>query len=103
MPIGEIAGEVLGGALRVIGRILVEVVFEICIKGLGYLVCRPFSRSVNFDGVLVAVVGLVTWAIILIALYFGYELISAQIEIDQCLDSGGSYNYNVGQCNQPGA
>ena len=103
MPIGEIAGEVLGGVLRIIGRALAEVVFEICIKGLGYLVCRPFSHSVNPDGALVAVVGLIAWLLILFALYFSYEFISVQIEIDRCLDSGGSYNHQTSQCRQPGA
>jgi hypothetical protein len=102
MPIGEIAGEVFGGALRIIGRVFAEVVFEICIKGLGYLICRPFSRSVNPDGVLVAVVGLAAWASILAALYLGYEFISEEIEIDRCLDSGGFYDYKISQCNQSG-
>lgn len=75
MPIGEIAGELFGGALRIIGRVLAEVFFEICIKGIGYLICRPFSRSVNPDGLLVTVVGLAAWVLILAALYFGYEFI----------------------------
>ena len=75
MPIGEIAGELFGGVLRIIGRVLAEVFFEICIKGIGYLICRPFSRSVNPDGLLVTVVGLAAWVLILAALYFGYEFI----------------------------
>lgn len=103
MPIGEIAGEIFGGALRIIGRVLAEIVFEICVKGLGYLVCRPFSRTVNPDGALIAVVGLITWALLFVAFYFGYEFISVQIEIDRCLDSGGSYNHQTSQCNQPSA
>ncbi len=100
MPLGEIAGEIFGGALRIIGWVLVEVVFEVCIKGLGYLICRPFSRSLNPDGMLVVVVGVAVWALILGTLYFGYGFISAQIEIDRCLGSGGSYNYKISQCNQ---
>jgi hypothetical protein len=76
VPIGEIAGELFGGALRIIGRVLAEVVFEVCIKGIGYLICRPFSRSVNPDGLLVTVVGLAAWVLILVALYFGYDFIS---------------------------
>lgn len=69
MPIGEIAVELFGGALRVIGRVLAEVVFETCIKGSGYLICRPFSRSVNPDGILVTAVGLAAWVFILVSLY----------------------------------
>lgn len=101
MPIGEIAGEILGGVLRVIGRALAEVVFEVLIKGLGYLICRPFSRSLNPDGVLVTVVGLIAWALLLFALYFGYDLIFAKAEVDRCLESGGSYNHQIDQCYQP--
>jgi hypothetical protein len=103
MPIGEITGEVFGGALRIIGRVFAEVIFEIYIRGLGYLICRPFSRSVNPDGVLVPVVGLAAWASVLVALYFGYEFISGQIEIDRCLDSGRSYDHKASQCNLSGA
>lgn len=103
MPIGEIAGEVLGGALKAIGRVLVEIIFEICIKGLGYLVCKPFTRTVNPDGVLVVMVGFIIWALLLLALYFGYEFISVRVEIDRCLDSGGRYNDEIGQCHWPSA
>jgi hypothetical protein len=103
VPIGEIVGEVFGGSLRIIGRVFAEIVFEICVKGLGYLVCRPFSRNVNPDGVLVVVVGLISCAFLLVTFYFGYEFVSVQIEIDLCLDSGGSYNHQTSQCNQPGA
>jgi hypothetical protein len=46
--IGEIIGEVAGAALRFIGRILLEGVFEILIKGAGYMLCRPFgSRKLD--------------------------------------------------------
>jgi hypothetical protein len=60
MP-GEVIGEVAGGVLRFIGRMLLEGVFEFLIKGVGYLICRPFKRNVHPDGVLVVLVGLVFW------------------------------------------
>lgn len=60
MP-GEIIGEVAGGVLRFIGRMLLEGVFEFLIKGVGYLICRPFKRNVDADGGLVVGVGLVFW------------------------------------------
>lgn len=103
MPVGEIAVEFLGGALRFVGSIFTEVVFEICVKGLGYVICRSFSRSVDPDGILVVVVGFAAWVFIFIVLYFSYKYISSQIEIDRCLDAGGSYNYKDNQCNQPSA
>jgi hypothetical protein len=45
--IGDIVGEVVGSALKFIGRIFVEVVFELLIKGAGYILCRPFSMQSN--------------------------------------------------------
>ncbi|QSX40484.1 hypothetical protein [Shewanella cyperi] len=64
MPIGEIAGELLGGVFRILGHFLIEIVLEVLIKGLGYLICRPFSKSISPDGILVIVVGLLAWAAI---------------------------------------
>lgn len=101
MPIGELVGEILGGALRIVGSLVAEIVFEMGVKGLGYVICKSFSLSVDPDGVLVVVVGFAAWVFILIVLYFGYEYISTQVEIDRCLDSGGSYNYKTSQCNSP--
>jgi hypothetical protein len=60
MP-GEIIGEVAGGVLRVIGHILLEGVFEFLIKGVGFLICRPFKRNVDPDGGAVVLVGLAFW------------------------------------------
>jgi hypothetical protein len=40
MPIGDIAGEALGGVVRVVGRILFEIVFEFIIRGTGYVLIR---------------------------------------------------------------
>lgn len=61
MPIGEIVGEVARGLLRVI---LVEFLFELMIEGTGYLICKRFKSSVDPDGVVVAVVGIVFWMLI---------------------------------------
>ena len=60
MP-GEIIGEVAVGVLRFIGRMLLGGIFELLIKGVGYLICRPFKRNVDPDSGLVVVVGLVFW------------------------------------------
>jgi hypothetical protein len=70
----EIVGEIAGGVLKAVGQILLEVVFEIAIKGAGYLICRPFNRQVNPDGALVVVVGLVFWAL---TVGLGYALYKA--------------------------
>jgi len=62
MPLGEIAGEALGGLLRIVGQFFAEIVFEVLIKGAGYLIVRPFRPSVNPDGALVVTIGIVFWA-----------------------------------------
>lgn len=70
---GEIAGEILGGFLRLRGYILTETVFEVLIKGTGYFICRPFYKRVNPDGILVVFVGLLFWGLVL---YLGFMVYS---------------------------
>lgn len=98
MPAGEIAGELLGVLFRFVGHLFLEVVFEVLVKGAGYIICRPFYRRVNPDGFLVIVVGLAFWALLGWLLYMGYSFMAQQIAIDDCLDSGGRYNYVSAVC-----
>jgi len=98
VPIAEIAGELLGGIFRLLGSFLVDVVLEILIKGLGYVLCRPFSKRVNPDGIVVSVAGVVGWLVIICGLYFSAIYVAQQIEIDSCLDNGGTYNYDAKKC-----
>ena len=37
----EIVGDLLEGLARFVGRMLFEIVFEVLVRGLGYLLCRP--------------------------------------------------------------
>jgi len=68
--IGDVVGEVAGGALKFIGRLFVELIFEILIKGAGYILCPPFSRKkLDPDGGLVVVVGLAFWAAVGVGVY----------------------------------
>lgn len=60
----EIVGDLLEGAVRLVGRFLAEFVFEIFIRGTGYLLCRPFQRRIDADGVTVVVVGLAFWLLV---------------------------------------
>lgn len=64
MPVGEIASEFLGGALRFIGNLLLEVVLEFLVRGPGYLLCKPFKKDVDPEGGLAAFVGIVFWVIV---------------------------------------
>lgn len=64
MP-GEAISELAAAILRMFGRVFVEVVVhvlgEVAIQGMGYLICRPFKHNVRSDGLLTTVVGLTFW------------------------------------------
>lgn len=97
MPIDEIGTSFLASVLRFIGWILVDVAIEVLIKGLGYLVCKPF-RKVDLDSVAALIAGLAAWAIIITVVFIYWGLFSKNIDIDMCLDSGGRYNYETDAC-----
>ena len=90
----EAVAEGLSAIGRFIFRILCEVLVEFLCKGIGYLIWKPFKPSVNPDGALVAITGIVFWLLIFILSYQVYAFIG----IDSCLDSGGRYNYNTNAC-----
>lgn len=98
MPIGDVAGELLGGMLRAIGSIIVEFVLEIVIRGPGYLICRMAKRDIDPDGGWVVVVGLAFWGVIGVFGYFAYSYGSEVLAVDRCLDSGGAFNYQTNEC-----
>ena len=53
--------EILEGLIKIVFRFFIEFVVEILIKGLGYLICRPFNKNIDPDGLTVAIVGLLVW------------------------------------------
>ena len=100
MPIGDAAGEFLGGVLRVIGNIVLEVVLEILIRGPGYLICRIFRNDINPDGGWVIVVGVAFWILVAASGFYADSYFSAALAADRCLDAGGAFNYQSKQCLQ---
>lgn len=74
MPLDDLAGEAIGGTVRLVGRIIFEVVLEIMIRGPGYLVCRACGYKGDIDGFLPAFVGVMFWATLVIG---GYLLLAA--------------------------
>ncbi len=103
MPIGEVAGELLSGLFRILGNMFVEITLEVLLKGLGYLICRPFAKQINPDGLVVLLVGVVAWILIVYGLYFGAEYVAHQLDIDSCLDRGGKFNYENDSCEHANA
>lgn len=98
MPIVELVGGLLSGITRNLGNFFAETVLEVLIKGLGYLICRPFSKTVDSEGIPVIFFGLVGWIVIAVILYLGYSYFLHQMDIDSCLDSGGRYDYAQHSC-----
>lgn len=69
MPVGDIVGEVLSGALRFAGQLVGELVLEFLIRGPGYLLCKPFKRNLDPDSTLVVWVGLAFWITLGVAVW----------------------------------
>jgi len=76
--LGDIVGEVAGGVFRVAGRFIAEIVvqllLELAVQGVGYVICKPFKADVKEDGALVTVVGLLFWVLVLGATFGVYRL-----------------------------
>lgn len=73
MPIGEIAGEALGGAARFIGRVLFEFVFEFILQGTGLILVRALRPKAEPRDTTCAAVGLLFWVVVGIGGYFAYR------------------------------
>lgn len=67
MPLDLFVEGFLGGVLRIVLWVAVEIVFEILIKGLGYIICRPFKKP-DINDSLCAFVGVVAWIILVLLL-----------------------------------
>jgi hypothetical protein len=72
MP-AELAGEVLGGAIKFIVNVVAEVVIELLVKGIGYLICKPFKKNIDPDRGMVIFVGLAFWLFVILGRYFAYD------------------------------
>ena len=90
----EAIGEIFTGVFRFLFRIITEVLLEFLLKGTGYFICRPFSKNINPDGFKVLITGFAFWVLMFIVAFKVFNL----IQVDKCLDSGGSYNYQTETC-----
>ena len=67
MALAELAIEAVGGALRVAGRIVVDIVFEVLIKGAGYAAIKVFRPRSEPDETWCALIGLMIFAAVVAA------------------------------------
>ena len=77
MPIGEIAGEALGGIIRVAGRLVLEIFFELIIQGTGYALIRTLKPAHQPTDRACAIVGLAFWAAVGFGSYLLYRAAAA--------------------------
>lgn len=73
MPLGELAGEALGGVLRLIGRIVAEIFFELLIQGTGELLLRLFRPESKLDARTSMWVGVLFWGCLIPGAYWLYR------------------------------
>jgi hypothetical protein len=79
MPLGAIAE----GIFQLIIEFFIHIIFEIFIKGTGYIILRyvfqiGHRKKLDPDGALVIIAGIIFWLLVAYGLYrlFGYSIIS---------------------------
>ena len=77
MPIDELGGHFLGSALRIVGRVLLELLFELPVRGLGYAILSRRRRRVREDDLACVVVGLLFWAAVAVLAWLGWRVLVA--------------------------
>lgn len=73
----DAVGELLGGVLRFVGRMLVEVVVELMLYGTGHLLLKPFYRDKEPSEGLCALVGLLAWAVFAAVAFMAYRYVQS--------------------------
>lgn len=73
MPVGEIAGEALGGIFRFVARLFIELVFELLIQGTGHAILRTLRPHREPGDTESAVVGLLVWAAVAAGGFWFYQ------------------------------
>lgn len=72
--IDEILGGVFVSLGRILGQIFCEIIFELVLKGPGYIIVKALSRSdVNPDGYAVVMSGVIFWLVVGGAAYATYN------------------------------
>lgn len=81
MPIDEIGVGIFGAIFRFLGWVFFEVIIEVLIKGLGYVICRPFKK-VGVDSTASAIVGFIVCGVIIVSVILISGWFSENTEID---------------------
>ena len=83
--LGEVIVDVAGGFFRAVGRVLAEVflqiILELAVQGVGYLICEPFEANVKSDGWLATTVGFLFWAFVVALACLAYRHLCSAGEV----------------------
>jgi len=93
-----LAEHVLGGLLRLAGGIILGLRLEVLLRGHGYLICRAFKNDIAPGSAWIVVIGLLFWAVLVAGAWYLYGYILEILAVDSCLDAGGAYDYQTGEC-----
>ena len=63
----EFVADIALGGIRFIGWCVTDLMVEYLCKKVGYVICRPFNRDIDSDGITVFLIGLLFW----LALFIG--------------------------------
>tara|TARA_Y100001960_G_C14585711_1_gene783050 strand:+ start:103 stop:375 length:273 start_codon:yes stop_codon:yes gene_type:complete len=84
----------IGSVFRFVSWLFVTVLFDGVVKSTGLLLCRMFTRKVQPKSWITLLVGCLFWVFVILAL----AQINQFLAVDACLDAGGTFDYDLGQC-----
>lgn len=71
----DAVGELLGGVLRFVGRMLFELIVELLLYGTGRLLLKPFYRDKEPVDGLCTLVGVLAWVAFAVAAVMAYRYV----------------------------
>lgn len=74
MPIGDIVEATLGGALRWLGRMVIELVFELAIQGSGHVVLKTLRPHHEPGETASVIVGTLVWLMLGAGAFWLYRI-----------------------------
>lgn len=73
----DAVGELLGGVLRFVARMLFELVVELLLQGTGRLLLKPFYRDEEPSDGLCTLIGLLAWAGFAVVAFMAYRYVQS--------------------------
>lgn len=68
------------------------------LRGPGFLICRAFKNNSDAEGARIVGIGLLFCVVLIAGAFLLYGDSLEILEVDRCLDAGGAYDYQIGEC-----